>query len=117
MTGDPPRLGKVCPVSSGPFSLPELPYAYGALAPAIDAQTMELHLTKHQKSFVDNLNKAATEGAIPAPATVEELVATAGTQPTGVRNSAGGHWNHSFFWTIMAPEGERGEASPELSPR
>ena len=70
MTGDPPRLGKVCPVSSGPFSLPELPYAYGALAPAIDAQTMELHLTKHQKSFVDNLNKAATEGAIPAAATV-----------------------------------------------
>lgn len=101
--------------ASGPFSLPELGYEYDALAPAIDAQTMELHLTKHQKTFVDNLNKAVADGVIPETATVEQLVATAGSQPAGVRNSAGGHWNHSFFWTLMAPESERGEASPELT--
>ncbi|WEK05715.1 MAG: superoxide dismutase [Candidatus Devosia phytovorans] len=101
--------------ASGPFFLPELPYAYDALEPVIDAQTMELHLTKHQQTFVDNLNKAVADGTIPETATVEELVATASSQATAVRNSAGGHWNHSFFWTIMAPEAERGEASPELT--
>ena len=101
--------------AQGPFTLSELPYGFDALEPVIDAQTMELHLTKHQKAFVDNLNKAVADGTIPATATVEELVATASTQPTGVRNSAGGQWNHSFFWTLMAPEGERGEASPELT--
>jgi len=97
------------------FTLPDLPYAYDALEPVIDAETMELHHTKHQQTFVDNLNKAVADGTIAEGATVEELVASAGEQPTGVRNSAGGHWNHSFFWTIMAPEGERGEASPELT--
>lgn len=101
--------------ATGPFSLPELPYAFDALEPVIDAETMELHLTRHQQSFVDNLNAAVEDGTIPADAELEDLVATAGSQPTGVRNNAGGHWNHSFFWTLMAPEGERGEASDELS--
>ncbi|WP_456236462.1 hypothetical protein [Devosia aurantiaca] len=69
------------------FTLPELGYEYDALEPVIDAQTMELHHSKHHQTFVDNLNKAVEAGDIAEGATVEELVATAGTQPTGVRNS------------------------------
>lgn len=97
------------------FTLPELGYEYDALKPVIDAQTMELHHSKHHQTFVDNLNKAVEAGDIPEGATVEELVATAGTQPTGVRNSAGGHWNHTFFWEIIGPTAESGEPSEELA--
>ena len=98
-----------------PFTLPELGYDYDALEPVVDAETMELHHSKHHQSFVDNLNAAAERGDIAEGATVEDLVATAGTQPTAVRNSAGGHWNHTFFWQIMAPEAERGEPSADLT--
>lgn len=97
------------------FSLPELGYGYDALEPVIDAETMELHHSKHHQSFVDNLNTAADDGTIPDGVSVEELVAAAGTYPTGVRNSAGGHWNHTFFWELMAPEDETGEASDDFT--
>lgn len=97
------------------FTLPDLPYAYDALEPQIDAKTMELHHSKHHQTFVDNLNKAAEAGDIPADATVEALVAAAGDYPASIRNSAGGHWNHSFFWELMAPEDGRGEASDDFT--
>jgi superoxide dismutase, Fe-Mn family len=97
------------------FTLPELDYAYDALEPVIDAETMELHHSKHHQTFVDNLNKAVADGTIPAEATVEELVASAGEQPTAVRNSAGGHWNHTFFWEIIGPVEEAGEPSEDLA--
>ncbi|RIY03453.1 superoxide dismutase [Aureimonas flava] len=100
---------------SQPFSLPELPYAYDALAPIIDAQTMELHHSKHHQAFVTALNNAAEADPQLAGLSLEEIVASAGERPAGVRNSAGGHWNHTFFWQIMAPEGERGEPSAELT--
>lgn len=100
---------------SSAFALPELPYAYDALEPHIDAQTMELHHSRHHQSFVDNLNTAAEAGEVPEGATLEAIVAAAGDYPTGIRNSAGGHWNHSFFWELMAPEAERGEASEDFS--
>ena len=101
--------------AAGPFSLPELAYGYDALEPVIDAQTMELHHSRHHQSFVDNLNSAVENGVIPADIEIEEILAAASTYPNQVRNSAGGHWNHTFFWEIMAPEGERGEMSEALS--
>ncbi|WP_185983755.1 superoxide dismutase [Aureimonas mangrovi] len=101
--------------TTAPFTLPDLPYATDALVPAIDAETMEIHHGRHHQAYVDNLNEAVeTDDALSAM-TLEELVAGAGTLPDAVRNNAGGHWNHSFFWQLMAPEGERGEASPELA--
>jgi len=101
--------------SASPFTLPDLPYAANALEPVISAQTMELHHGKHHKAYVDNLNKAIEAGDAPADTTIEELVANAGTFTPAVRNNAGGHWNHTFFWDSMAPVDETGEMSAELS--
>lgn len=100
---------------SEPFSLPALPYAYDALAPVIDAKTMELHHSKHHQAFVTALNAAAKSDPALANVSVEDLVATAGQRSPAIRNNAGGHWNHTFFWQIMAPEADRGEPSPELT--
>ncbi|WP_280136885.1 superoxide dismutase [Devosia chinhatensis] len=100
---------------SAAFSLPELGYDYDALEPVIDAQTMELHHSKHHQSFVDNLNNAVEDGTIPADANVEDLVASASEYPTGIRNSAGGHWNHTFFWQIIGPVEEAGEPSDDFA--
>lgn len=101
--------------AEGEFTLPDLPYAADALEPAISAETMELHHGRHHQSYVDNLNAAIAEGDAPAGLTIEELVANAGTYTDAIRNNAGGHWNHAFFWETMAPEGETGEMSPELA--
>lgn len=98
-----------------PFTLPDLPYAADALAPAISAETMELHHGKHHKAYVDNLNKAVAADANAQGKTLEDLVANAGTYAPAIRNNAGGHWNHTFFWESMAPEGERDEMSEALS--
>lgn len=100
--------------AEGPFTLPDLPYAHDALAPVIDAETMELHHGRHHQTYVDNLNAAVAEGAVADDLTLEEIVGAAGTYPDAVRNNAGGHWNHSFFWRIMAPTGEGGAPSEEL---
>jgi superoxide dismutase, Fe-Mn family len=107
----------VLPVSAqeAAFTLPELGYEYDALAPVIDAETMELHHSRHHQTFVDNLNNAVEAGTIEEGATVEELVATASMQPMAVRNSAGGHWNHTFFWEIIGPVDEAGEPSEDLT--
>lgn len=98
-----------------PFTLPDLPYAADALAPAISAETMGLHHGKHHKAYVDNLNKAVAADANAQGKTLEDLVANAGTYAPAIRNNAGGHWNHTFFWESMAPEGERDEMSEPLS--
>jgi superoxide dismutase, Fe-Mn family len=107
----------VLPVSAqeAAFTLPELGYEYDELAPVIDAETMELHHSRHHQTFVDNLNNAVEAGTIEEGATVEDLVATASTQPMAVRNSAGGHWNHTFFWEIIGPVDEAGEPSEDLT--
>lgn len=86
------------------FTLPELPYAYNALEPYIDEETMKLHHDKHHNAYVTNLNKAL-EGTADADKSLEEIVAAAGTYPKPVRNNAGGHWNHSFFWNILGANG------------
>mgnify|MGYP001067429816 FL=1 len=84
------------------FTLPALPYAKEALEPHIDAQTMEIHHDKHHQAYVDNLNKAI-EGTDNAEKSLEDLVKNAGAISPAVRNNGGGHWNHSFFWEVIAP--------------
>ncbi|GAA3948209.1 superoxide dismutase [Chitinophaga oryziterrae] len=84
------------------FTLPSLPYAHDALEPHIDKLTMEIHHGKHHQAYVDNLNKAVA-GTENENKSLEELVAAAGKISPAVRNNGGGHWNHSFFWAILAP--------------
>lgn len=84
------------------FTLPALPYAYDALEPYIDKQTMEIHHDKHHKAYVDNLNKAIA-GTPNEEKSLEDLIKHAGQLSPAIRNNGGGHWNHSFFWEIMAP--------------
>ena len=99
-------------------SLPDLPYAYDALEPVIDARTMEIHHTKHHNTYVTSLNTALEGHDDLAAKSVEDLIIGLDAVPesisTAVRNHGGGHANHSLFWQIMAPAGERGEPSAEL---
>src|SRR3954466_2354676 len=94
------------------FTLPALPYAFDALEPHIDAQTMQIHHDKHHQAYVDNLNKALA-GTENENKSLEELVAKAGSISPAVRNNGGGHWNHSFFWEILGP-GAGGTPSGKL---
>lgn len=91
-----------------PHTLPALPYAYDALEPHIDAQTMEIHHSKHHQTYINNLN-AAIEGTEWAEWPVEELVGAVKQLPeklqAAVINQGGGHANHTLFWTVMAPNG------------
>jgi len=95
------------------FTLPDLPYAFEALEPHIDALTMQIHHDKHHQAYVDNLNKAIT-GTPNEGKSLEELVKVAGTLSPAVRNNGGGHWNHSFFWEIIGP-GAGGEPEGKLA--
>jgi len=97
------------------FTLPPLPYAYDALEPAIDQETMTFHHDKHHQAYVDNLNKAVDADSALQGKTLEELFASISTAPKAVRNNGGGHWNHSLFWELLAPVGETGEPSAELA--
>jgi superoxide dismutase, Fe-Mn family len=89
------------------FSVPPLPYDYDSLESTIDAETMRLHHDKHHQAYVDNANKAL-EGTDLADASVEDVLRNLEQLPedkrTAVRNNAGGHANHSFFWEIMGPQ-------------
>ncbi|MDA0685822.1 MAG: superoxide dismutase [Bacteroidetes bacterium] len=86
------------------FELPSLPYAYDALEPHIDAQTMTIHHTKHHNAYVTNLNNALN-GHDAASKSLDELMGMISTLPMAVRNNGGGHYNHSLFWSIMGPNG------------
>jgi superoxide dismutase, Fe-Mn family len=100
-----------------PFEVPPLPYDYDALEPHIDEETMRLHHDKHHQAYVDNANKAL-EGTDWADRPVEEILQSLGSLPEDirmvVRNNAGGHANHSFFWEIMSPAGG-GEPEGDLA--
>ena len=85
------------------FELPKLPYAYDALAPNIDARTMEIHHSKHHNGYTNNLNNAI-EGTDLAGKSIEEICATPGLFG-GARNNGGGYFNHNMFWTSMSPNG------------
>ena len=100
-----------------PFELPDLPYAYDALEPHIDAETMRIHHDLHHKAYVDNAN-AALAGTEWADRPVESVLTNIEILPEDkqapVRNNAGGHANHSLFWQIMSPDGG-GEPSGDLA--
>lgn len=108
-----PSLGNAA-VPTG-FTLPPLPYAKDALEPVIDTETMTLHHDKHHQAYVDALNKAIAANPAFAGESLEQLLAHAGTLPAAIRNNAGGHWNHSFFWQSMAPVGKTGAASADFA--
>lgn len=86
------------------FSLPDLPYAFDALEPHVDARTMEIHHGKHHAAYVNNLN-AAVQGTDLENESLEALLAKVGTLSPAIRNNGGGHWNHTMFWEIMSPNG------------
>jgi Fe-Mn family superoxide dismutase len=86
------------------FQLPTLNYAYDALEPHVDARTMEIHHSKHHQAYVNNLN-AALEGTDGASLSIEDIVKNISKYGMPVRNNGGGHWNHSFFWSILSPNG------------
>lgn len=89
------------------FTLPTLPYAYDALTPYIDEETMHLHHEKHHNAYITNVNAALEKHPELAEKTIEELLADLNSVPedirTAVRNNGGGHANHSLFWTVLAP--------------
>ncbi len=90
------------------YTLPDLPYAYDALEPSIDARTMEIHHTKHHQTYVDKVNAAVADsplGEKPVDALISDLGAVPEAIRTAVRNNGGGHANHSLFWTVMGPGG------------
>lgn len=99
-----------------PFTLPALPYAYNALAPHFDAETMSIHHQRHHQAYVDNLNKA-----LETPVeSLEEVIRHISKYSPAVRNNAGGHYNHSLFWETLspapktAPEGPLADAINEV---
>lgn len=85
------------------FELPKLPYAYDALEPNIDAQTMEIHHSKHHAGYTSKLN-AAIEGTDLEGLSIEDILVK-GADNNAVRNNGGGFYNHNLFWTVMAPNG------------
>jgi Fe-Mn family superoxide dismutase len=86
------------------FELPNLPYAFDALEPHIDTKTMEVHHGKHHQTFVTNLNNAVN-GTDLEGKTIEDLLGHVSGLPPVIRNSGGGHWNHTFFWQSLHPHG------------
>src|ERR1035441_7380682 len=103
---------------TGPFTLPPLPYAYDALEPHIDAETMHIHHDKHHAAYVANLNKAVENIKIDSTLTLEILIRDLNSVPesyrTAVRNQGGGHYNHSLFWQMMKKNGG-GEPAGDLA--
>jgi len=101
------------------FTLPNLPYAYDALEPVIDARTMEIHHGKHHATYVANLNNAIAGRPGLEAQSVEQLVANLDAVPqdirTAVRNNGGGHANHTLFWQVMASPGRGGGGKPSGS--
>ena len=96
---------------AGPFKLPPLGYAFDALEPHIDAQTMMIHHDRHHAAYVNAANQLATRwaelGTRPIEAILSDLAKVPEAIRTGVRNNVGGHWNHTFFWELMAPGGAK----------
>jgi Fe-Mn family superoxide dismutase len=86
------------------FELPQLPYAYDALEPHIDARTMEIHHSKHHNAYITNVN-AAIAGTELEGKSIEDILKNLDMKNMAVRNNGGGHFNHSLFWTVMSPNG------------
>jgi len=93
---------------TGPFTLPGLGYEYSALEPFIDAETMEIHHSRHHQGYVANLNKAIGENSTFNRLDLEAICASVKPDETAIRNNSGGHWNHSRFWKWISPGGAKG---------
>ena len=93
----------ICASVSAQFTQKPLPYAYNALEPFIDAQTMEIHYSKHHAAYVKNLN-AAVAGTEAEKMSITEIFAHISKLSPAIRNNAGGHFNHEFFWSVLTPE-------------
>jgi Fe-Mn family superoxide dismutase len=106
-------LGSALPAMAD-FVLPPLPYATDALEPAIDSATMTIHHDRHHSAYVSNLNTQLKANPQLAKLSLDALQGQMSQVPAAVRNNGGGHWNHSQFWTVMAPAGEGGEPSGAL---
>ncbi len=106
LAGIAPAQAADAPASTGPFTLPSLPYADGALNPVISANTLGFHHGKHHRAYVDNLNKAVA-GTPYADMTLEKIIAATYGVPDklAVYNNAAQHWNHSFYWRSLRPQG------------
>ena len=89
--------------ASAQFTQKALPYAYNALEPFVDAQTMEIHYSKHHAAYVKNLNAALT-GTVDEKLSLNEIFDKVSKLPMAVRNNAGGHFNHELFWSVLTPE-------------
>lgn len=98
-----PILILVCTTVSAQFTQKPLPYAYNSLEPFIDAQTMEIHYSKHHTAYIKNLN-AAIIGTEAEKMSIKEIFANVSKLSTAIRNNAGGHYNHELFWSILTPE-------------
>jgi Fe-Mn family superoxide dismutase len=94
------------------YTFPDLPYAYDALEPYIDAQTMEIHYTKHHRAYFDNFVKAAADNKIDN-LSLEEIFSSVSAFPAAIRNNGGGYYNHMLFWKVMGPNAG-GEPKGEL---
>jgi Fe-Mn family superoxide dismutase len=90
------------PWSAEGFTLPPLPYAYDALEPHLDKATMEIHHRRHHQTYVDRLNEAVA-GKPQAKLSLEQLLANLTPEEPALRNNGGGHYNHSLFWQLLAP--------------
>ncbi len=112
----PPPAPAASPAPTGPFTVPPLPYAFDALEPHLDAQTMQIHHDKHHAAYVANLNKAVADKPELAKMSVEQLLTSLDKLPadrvTAIKNQGGGHYNHSLLWPSLkrdaakAPTGE-----------
>jgi Fe-Mn family superoxide dismutase len=114
VTKTPPKVETPATAQAKPFSVPALPYAYNALSPVIDTETMQLHHDKHHQAYVDKLNDAIAKDTGLQGLTIEEILGNVSNYEQVVRDNAGGHYNHSLYWRLMAPAGKGGQPSPEL---
>jgi superoxide dismutase, Fe-Mn family len=114
------ELGEMIVFDGQKFSLPSLPYAYDAMEPFIDQETMKIHHTKHHQAYVDNLNKAivaAEPKTLPESLSFHSLFNMMSKLPIAIRNNSGGHYNHSFFWQLLKsnPNGNVNEPSGKVA--
>lgn len=109
-----PAVPQPAPAAQPAFALDPLPYGHSALAPVIDEETMRIHHGLHHKAYVDNLNKAVAADPALRGQSLEAMLGRISSLPKAVRDNGGGHWNHRFFWSLMAPDGQRGAPSPRL---
>jgi len=96
------------------FTQAPLPYAYDALEPFVDAQTMEIHYSKHHAGYVNNLNKALKDAGMEANTDMNAILGNISKYSTAIRNNAGGHYNHTLFWNVLTPNKDT-KLSAELS--